>query len=185
MRRLLGSEFLQGGTCVIVAGLVGPPRLNRFQSGRRVKSPSADRDPVSGEPRLPEKRGAAFLAERVSCVRHGIEPSQSRICILDREVGDIGRCGGHVVTREAPAPVAMAVEDVPKVSEDLEGNHAAQAPPRCPGSGVHASRLTPGDYLAGCEGFRGGGAAESTPARLGGFRSSSRHWPLIAGIVPV
>ena len=48
VRRLLGREFVQGGTGVIVAGLVGPPCLNCFQVRRRVKSPGANGDPVSG-----------------------------------------------------------------------------------------------------------------------------------------
>jgi hypothetical protein len=137
-RRLLGREFLQGGTCVIVAGFIGPPCLNGSQARRRVKSPGADGDPARGEPRLPEERGAAFLAEGVSRFRHGVEPSQVRIFILDLQVSDIGGCGGHMVPREAPAPVAMAVEDVPEVSEDLEGNRPAKTPPRGPGCRVHA-----------------------------------------------
>src|SRR5262249_41923167 len=173
MRRLLGSEFLQNGTCVIVAGLVGPPCLNRFQPSRRVKSPSADRDPVSAEPRLPEKRGAAFLAEGVSRFRHWIEPSQIRISIVDHEVGDIGRWGGHMVTREAPAPVAMAVEDVPEVSEDLEENRAAKAPPRCPGCRVHSSRLPPAGYLVAREYFPAG-RLRAQPARLSADSSRRR-----------
>src|SRR5579863_1442845 len=104
--RLLGPEFPQRGAHVIVTGLVGPPCLNRFQPGRRVKGSGANRDTVRGELRLPEERGTAFPAEGVSRFRHRIEPSQLRAIVLDRQVGRIGRGGGHVVTREAPAPVA-------------------------------------------------------------------------------
>src|SRR5215472_3354838 len=135
--RLLGREFLQGGTCMIVAGLVGPPCLNCFQLRRRVKSPGANGDPVSGQPRPPEKRGAAFLAEGVSRLGHWVEPPQVAFIIFDLQVSGFGRGGGHVMTGEAPAPVAMAVDDVPQVSEDLEGDPTAKAPPRGPGCRAH------------------------------------------------
>src|SRR5215470_720890 len=122
---------------MIIAGLAGPPCLNCFQVRRRVKGPGADGDPVSSEARLPEERGAAFLAEGISRVRHWVEPPQVAIIIPDLKVGGIGGCGGHVVACEASASVAMAVEDVPEVSEDLEGDPTAKAPPRCPGCRVH------------------------------------------------
>jgi hypothetical protein len=134
---------------VIVAGLVGPPCLNRFQVRRRVKSARANGDPVRAQPRLPEKRGAALLAERISRIRHRVEPSQVAIIILDLQVSDTGGRGGHVMTGKAPATVAMAVKDVPDVSDDLEGDPSAKAPPRCPGCRVHvlappSSRVRPG-----------------------------------------
>src|SRR5215469_2346349 len=122
---------------MIIAGLAGPPCVNCFQVRRRVKGPGTDGDPVSGEPRLPEKRGAAFLAEGISRIRHWVEPPQVAFIILDLQVCDTGGGGGHVMTGEAPATVAMAVEDVPEVSEDLEGDPTAKAPPRCPGCRVH------------------------------------------------
>src|SRR5215472_17696303 len=141
---------------MIVAGLAGPPCVNCFQVRRRVKGPGADGDPVSGEPRLPEKRGAALLAEGISRIRHWVEPPQFAIIILDLKVSGIGSCGGHVMACEAAAPVAMAVEDVPEVSEDLEGDPTAKAPPRSPGCRVHVrappcSRLSfsaPGQVIA-------------------------------------
>jgi hypothetical protein len=46
-----------------------------------------------------------------------------------------------VMACEAPAPMAMAVEDVPEVSEDLEGDPSAKASPRCPRCRIHV--LTP------------------------------------------
>src|SRR5215472_12218995 len=60
------------------------------------------------------------------------------------------------MTGEASATVAMAVEDVPEVSEDLEGDPTAKAPPRCPGCRVHVlappcgrlSSCTPGQVIA-------------------------------------
>ena len=122
---------------MIVAGLVGPPGPNCFQVRRRVKSPGADGDPVRSEPRLPEKRGAAFLAEGISRIRHRVEPPQVAIIILDLKISDIGGCRGHVMACEAPAPMAMAVEDVPEVSEDLEGDPTAKASPRCPRCRIH------------------------------------------------
>ena len=123
---------------MIVTGLAGPPGTNCFQVRRRVKSPGADGDPVRSDPRLPEKRGAAFLAEGISRIRHRVEPPQVAIIILDLKVSDIGGCRGHVMACEAPAPMAMAVEDVPEVSEDLEGDPAAKASPRCPRCRIHA-----------------------------------------------
>jgi len=57
--------------------------------------------------------------------RHGVEPAQIRISVLDREVGGAGRRGGHMVACEASAAVAMAVEYIPKVPEYLEGHRAA------------------------------------------------------------
>jgi hypothetical protein len=42
-----------------------------------------------------------------------------------------------VMACEAPAPMAMAVEDVPEVSEDLEGDPTAKASPRFPRCRIH------------------------------------------------
>src|SRR5262249_50087433 len=97
-----------------------------------------------------------------------VEPPQVAIIILDLKVSGIGSCGGHVMACEAAAPVAMAVEDVPEVSEDLEGDPTAKAPPRCPGCRVHVLSPPRGRLCLGAPG------RVIAPARRAA-RSCGRH----------
>jgi hypothetical protein len=130
--------------CLLLAAWMSPdgPRQTTL-TGPGMK-PTMPRQRSGSHQRQPPGQPPSQLLPQAACYPEpGRPPELAPNCSVARAGGcPVRSVAGHVVTREAPAPVAMAVEDVPEVSEDLEGNRPAKAPPRCPGCRVHAPRAS-------------------------------------------